>query len=452
MSENGGVGSAGGAETTNTCETCVDSNPCTIDECRDGRCVHRPVECTSTDACQIAECVEGVCVETPAGLVFDDFETTFSGDVIHSVVVKSTLDRFFYAVSGEFQGVPDLLLGTFEETGAEVATLSLSSTLAAMDLEVAGRGDLVVEPTAGSSLMAYVAVRDVSEAASSMSGQVVRLAFDPDLNLTAEPVLLGSAESYDFVFARLGPVAMWPEGGEPFVVWPARDVGPNVETGLLFQVGEEPASISDPGGNFIAVVDELSGLAPFHVAMAPAAAWMTTDDSNGSVRVFLGGHNGTEPSEIRRCDSDGWIAHGFDVWPAPDRSDTWLVAWSTADPEPYLNLTTVECSSTACSAQRACSETGNGGGIGHIILQTAEDANDPDSYNQVQLLTKWTGSTCELRLSDDGVLVVAQGDDDLAPARPGLAVTPSRRTVAWIQSRNDTEEAHIARYRRCDSD
>ena len=44
---------------------CDDGNPCTVDTCVDGVCVHTPIVCDDGDPCTVNECVDGECVHTP---------------------------------------------------------------------------------------------------------------------------------------------------------------------------------------------------------------------------------------------------------------------------------------------------------------------------------------------------------------------------------------------------
>jgi hypothetical protein len=44
---------------------CDDGDPCTIDTCVDGACIHTPMDCDDGDPCTIDTCVDGACVHTP---------------------------------------------------------------------------------------------------------------------------------------------------------------------------------------------------------------------------------------------------------------------------------------------------------------------------------------------------------------------------------------------------
>lgn len=44
---------------------CDDGDPCTVDDCMGGACVHTPVDCDDGDPCTTDTCVGGNCVHTP---------------------------------------------------------------------------------------------------------------------------------------------------------------------------------------------------------------------------------------------------------------------------------------------------------------------------------------------------------------------------------------------------
>jgi hypothetical protein len=76
-----------GGECVHTPKNCNDGNPCTIDTCVDGECIHTPKNCDDGDPCTIDTCEDGECVHTPKDC--DDgnpctIDTCVDGECIHT--------------------------------------------------------------------------------------------------------------------------------------------------------------------------------------------------------------------------------------------------------------------------------------------------------------------------------------------------------------------------------
>ncbi|MFM1889685.1 MAG: hypothetical protein RLZZ565_442, partial [Planctomycetota bacterium] len=58
---------------------CDDGDPCTVDTCVDGECVHTAINCDDGDPCTVDTCVDGVCVHTPIDADGDGYASTTCG-------------------------------------------------------------------------------------------------------------------------------------------------------------------------------------------------------------------------------------------------------------------------------------------------------------------------------------------------------------------------------------
>jgi len=69
---------------------CDDGDPCTTDECVDGRCVNTPMDCDDGDPCTTDECVDGHCVNTPMDC--DDGDLCTTDECVDGHCVNTPMD------------------------------------------------------------------------------------------------------------------------------------------------------------------------------------------------------------------------------------------------------------------------------------------------------------------------------------------------------------------------
>lgn len=482
-SPSGGEGGSSPARPCSGDAECDDSNPCTTDACRDGACDNTPMVCEPSGECMEAACVDGECVEQAlTGVFADDYENVFTGDTLYRTTLIAGEDRFFHALYGVFSGTEDLRVSGFGRDGTDTLDVqTLASGLNGQEFEIASSGGLVVDGEG--NLNVYVAARDLREGADPSVGEVLRIQFDPNLDLSSRiATKQGTQASYRFTTPRVGPEASFLPGVGPFVVWPARTASATPEDGLMFQAGDTVTPISDPGTAFIPVAAPIVAMRALYSDTTPAAVWMTALDGGG-VGLFAGTAGG-QTNELSQCHDDATY-EGYNLHAGLTLDELWTVSWSKQATQPtsegaptFLSENiVVRCAGAACedrSGQAVGAECSTetydervNQGFQHLSVEAFRDPDNPDELNQIIVLAAVDSDRTTLALVANAIDVApsgngattridnvnfAVGSGATAPNWPEVAVLPPNKVaVSWIQRSADgtRDEAHFARYRIC---
>ncbi len=487
---------------------CDDDDPCTEDTCTPSGCDNEPIVCTRSDTCMEASCVDGMCVETPLlGVVEDNYDRSVVGETIYRSELVGAGDRFFRATYGEWDGLPDIRLASFDRNGEEpLAEYSLSQAFADMFAETGFSDDVVpVSPAAvvadtrlGLTLNVYVAIRSAGSAAD-IAADVVRLTLNQNLELVGEGLVRVATEAnYRVVSDRLGPAGgQPPNGGEPYVVWNGCTTtmtadGPRCAAtepttgdgrgGLYIQVGDEGIDPTNPGDNFLRDPRPLSGLSAVTTDTEAGAMWMSNLTPSG-IEVNTGFANGQPIQQVVQCHTNSGFT-GYRMDASRSIFNVWTASWSKRSGSTFVGeLTSLQCQSDSCvdlvvqPPVTTCPDPAPSGRIvetarslvarslarpgdpsNRVYQSFALGRSDADSADLVLLVNRVDfGDASE---PADGPVnieerVLAADSLDNAPDWPALAtLSPDRLAVSWIEPGDapDSETLHVQRYKICFGD
>lgn len=465
---------------------CDDGDPCTVDRCGDGGCIHEPLSCEDAeDGCPRA-CEAGRCVRR-AGIVADDLQETAVGDIYYSQLIEHE-GRFFHAIHGRFENVNDILLRSYPSEGntRHARELALTATTEPKGYQPISPGSMIA--AADGTLYTYFAARPV-ESDPNTAGTVLRVATNLDLNLRGSPVInVANVSNFRSRSRRMGPVAGLTRSGEPFVAWEGctlsgdECLGEEPELvgdgGLYVQIGEQP--VNAPEHLFHPY--EFRALAALPGADVPTLVWLS--HGPGQTRLNLWSTTTETASATRGVDAGVADAGalfppacvvpsgtGYSLATTQHRPQLWGLAWTTRADDGFLGALSSLCTDRNCMP--TAGSLGNCvpladdlqrlEGARHVALGSVEHPESDDEIYQVTAHTFADEGLIHLALRLDRVapgalapqshlatVTLASAKTAELPEWPTLAVSnEGKLLVSWIQPRAAQTELHVQRHRIC---
>ncbi len=431
------------------CGTCNDGDPCTVDTCQAGACVHKPMLCTSDDPCSQSVCRAGACVAEPrlGPVTLDSEHMVQVGTAISNSLVASA-DRVFAST-----------LATFDDSAVDIVLSSFSADPDGVDkstriAEALADGYGVASPAAlwvnDNLLHVYVAMSATD--ADSELGEVVDVSLDVNLELaTTKATPLASEPSLLLTSYAHGPTVAALPNHARIVAWYGR--GSAGETGLFVTANDAPIDLRSPGAHFIGEGAGLRALSALGTELAPGAAWI---DDAGQVKVATT-RSATEL--IPMCS----------LGPAPRNlrairvTDTlWALTWTTGkQSHPATETSFVFCDDDGCSLPadwKECSETTFPervqSGIAELASTTLLAEAIPGPL-QLSAIASEAGLGVALFDNQTGEAVgparelVAAGDAAL-PHKLDVVLLPHREgAVSWIGAGSEADVLHLQKLALC---